>query len=132
MRLVFVGLVASSLLVGCGSPLVGDWESDKKLPNGDRNEMSILSDGTGDAKIFATPQSQPDNWVEFKFDLEWAEDAEEFDVDMNCKKGPCDSDDFKMTCVVVDEGDGSVYKLECKVTKNARWENYPFGFEKLE
>jgi hypothetical protein len=131
MRWMIVGLVAS-LLTGCGSPLVGDWESDKSLPNGEKNEMTILSDGTGDAQVFATPQSQPDNWVEFEFDVDWEQDDEKFDVDMSCKKGPCDSDDFKMSCKVIDEDKGLTYKLECEVTKNARWQTYPFGWEKLD
>ncbi len=125
--LLFAAALAAFLLVGCDAPIVGDWRSDKKLGNGERNKLHVWDDYTGQALIYATPTGDPSAWVKFTFDLDWEDETEEFDLHMDCDTGPCDGDDFTMECEVVDEGDDTVLKLNCQ--GNKKWANYPLDWE---
>ncbi len=125
--LLFLAMIVALHLVGCDAPIVGDWRSDKVLGNDKRNKLHVWSDNTGQAIIYATPASDPLNWVKFNFDIEWEDFTEEFDLHMDCNDGPCDGDDFTMECEVVDEGDDKVLKLNCNANK--KWEDYPLDWE---
>jgi hypothetical protein len=118
------------LLVACDAPAVGTWESDAKLGNGKRNKLELLSDYTGSATVYATTCTACTDWTDFKFKVEWEEDgAEAVDLDMKCKSGPCDGNDFAMECEVVEEEDGAE-KMDCKA--NGNWDAYPFDWERNE
>jgi len=137
MRSLLVGglIAATALLCGCDSPIVGEWESDKKLDNGKRNKMTILSDGTGDSKIWATPANNVNGWVEFKFDITWEDFDTEFELDMDCDSAPdglsCSDNDFRMDCEVIeDDNDDGFEKADCKGNKN--WKQYPFDWQRNE
>jgi hypothetical protein len=111
----------------CSDPVVGSWKSDKKLGNGKYNTLEVVDDGTGDATLYATPDSNLQAWVRFKFTLDWEEDAGEFDLTMKCKDRsdvPCNGDGFVMKCEAVDTDEGE--KLDCKGTKH--WTKYPFDW----
>jgi hypothetical protein len=125
--LPFVGLL---WLTGCDTPAVGTWESDAKLGNGKHNKLELADDLGGDATIFATSCTTCNDWTTFKFKVEWEEDGEAVDLDLECKSGPCDGNDFKMECEVSEEDDG-VEKMDCsKMTGN--WKSYPFDWERDE
>jgi hypothetical protein len=122
-------LVAALLAVaGCKSVVVGDWQSDTELANGRRNELSVSSDGSAEATIFATPDNAHDTWVGFAFEAEWEQDGDEFDFLMECDQGPCDGNDFKMECQVIKEEEDGDEKLDCNGA--AKWTNYPFDWER--
>ncbi len=115
------------LLLACDAPVVGTWESDSKLGNGKRNKLETLSDNTGDATIWATSCKDCDDWVQFEFDVEWEDKGLEFDLKMECDKGPCDGDDFEMECEVIEEDDGDE-KMDCK--GSGKWKSYPFDWRR--
>ena len=127
LALMVAALAASFLLGGCDAPIVGDWRSDKKLANGERNKLNIWSDYTGNAIMYATPAYDHTTWVKFKFDVVWEDETEEFDLKMDCRSGPCDGDDFTMECQVIDEGDDQLLKLGCD--GNKKWSDYPLDWE---
>ena len=73
MRLLELCSAACLLLltVGCAKdPVLGDWESDRRLSNGEKNKLELLEDFTGDAEMWATPTSDPNAWFRFEFDVE--------------------------------------------------------------
>lgn len=127
-RVTLLGVFLAGSLAACDAPIVGEWRSDKKLGNGERNVLTVASDFTGTAEIFATPASNHALWNKFEFDVEWEDDVEEYDLTMDCDKGPCDKDDFVMECIVIDEENGEVEKLECKA--GGEWAKYVFDFER--
>lgn len=109
--------------------MVGFWESDGKLGNGERNKLEVRSDLTGEAEIWATTCTACNDWVEFKFDVEWEDQGLEFDLDMECDKGPCDGANFKMECEVIEESDGAE-KMDCK--GDGSWKGYAFDWQRDE
>lgn len=120
-------------LAACDNPVVGSWRSDKKLPNGQRNSLTVEDDLSGKATIYATPEYDHTYWVKFKFKFDGKEkdDGYRWDFDMNCSSGPCNGDDFEMECAVYDGDDNDgLDKLNCK--GDARWANYPFDWERDE
>ena len=121
---------ALPLLTACSSPLVGEWLSDSKLSNGEKNRLTVYSDNTGDARIFATSKVDLQSYTKFKFTFDWKPNGEEFDFDMKCSDGPCDNDDFDMDCKIIREGDNRADKMDCK--GSARWKDYPFNWERSE
>ncbi|MSP26098.1 MAG: hypothetical protein EXR75_13255 [Myxococcales bacterium] len=127
---LLLGLLLVCSLSACDGPLVGEWRSDKKLGNDKRNSLSIASDSTGTATIYATPASDHSVWTAFEFNVSWGPDAEEFDLAMNCARGPCDNNDFVMECIVIDEQNGETEKLECDARGN--WQGYVFDWERRE
>jgi hypothetical protein len=124
-------LLLSVLLLStaaCDAAVVGAWTSDKKLGNNKKNQLDVFDDQSGEATIYATPETDQAFWVRFEFKVDWEEDAGEFDLKMKCKKrsdAECNSDDFTMACTVFDTEDG--VKLDCKGTKD--WSKYPFDWE---
>jgi hypothetical protein len=125
-------LPASLALTGCDAPVVGKWQSDVKLTDGTRNEMTVDSDLLGEAHIHATPATNTVGWVSFNFEFTGSEseDGMSWRFKMSCVTGPCNGDDFKMDCQVVDEGTDQPLKMEC--TANNRWAPYPFDWELVE
>jgi hypothetical protein len=123
-------VLASLGLFACGAPVVGEWESDSKLGNGKRNELTLFDDESGEGTIYATPASDPAAWTTFEFEVEWTDNVDQFDLEMKCDKGPCNGDNFDMECEVIVPDDGTVDKLDCKA--EGKWSKYPFDFERLE
>lgn len=123
------------LLTACEAPIVGNWQSDAKLPNGERNTMTVKSDLLGKAVIFATPEWDHNQWVKFRFDIKGTEkdDGYRFDFEMRCTEasnGAC-IDRFKMDCKVYDGDDnGGLDKANCK--GNGTWAYYAFDWERDE
>ncbi len=118
------------LTSACDAPLVGNWESDSKLDNGERNKLEVFGDFTGEAEVWATSCRSCNDWTEFKFDFDWEEDGTEFDLEMDCDDGPCDGADFKLECEVIEEEGSGEEKLDCK--GDGLWESYPFDFQRDE
>jgi len=118
-------------LFGCSSPILGKWRSDNKLPNGRRNTMGIDSDNTGWANVYATPAGDWNAWVKFKFDVDWEDQGEKFELNLSCNSGPCNGNenDFSMKCQVIDEGNDSLIRLNCNA--NHAWASYPFDWEEV-
>jgi hypothetical protein len=122
-------------LCACESPMVGDWQSDNKLPNGERNTMSVDSDLTGKAAIWATPNADHNYWVRFKFKLKGEEkdDGFRFDFRLTCTDsgtGEC-IDRFDMDCKVYDgDENNGLDKANCK--GSGSWVFYPFDWERHE
>ncbi len=128
---LFLGFTLASLTLFCSAcdpPIVGFWESDRKLSNGKRNQMSIESDFTGEAVIYATPTSDLNQWEKFSFDLIWEDEVEEFDIKLTCRSGACEDADFIMECAVIDEGKDVVDKAQCTASKS--WSKYPFDWQR--
>ncbi|MBI4705811.1 MAG: hypothetical protein HY744_32355 [Deltaproteobacteria bacterium] len=128
VRLLSMVLGIATTLLACGNPIVGEWQSEKKLGNGQRNKLVVNDDQSGEALIYATPATNHAEWHKFKFDLTWEEYADGFELAMDCKSGGCDHDDFKMTFEIVDEGGDDPYKMDCKANKS-KWTKYPFDWE---
>ena len=136
MRLLELCSAACLLLltVGCAKdPVLGDWESDRRLSNGEKNKLELLEDFTGDAEMWATPTSDPNAWFRFEFDVEWwREDGTgQYGFDLDCTEGPCSSDNFDMECelIEVEDDDGlPLQKLDCEGDK--KWENYPLQWQR--
>jgi hypothetical protein len=127
-------LPAALALAACDAPVVGSWQSDVKLTDGTRNMLAVNSDLSGDAKIHATPANNTLAWVSFRFNFTGteSEDGMSWRFYMSCASstsGPCNGDDFKMDCQVVDEGTGAPIKMECE--GNNRWAPYPFDWEEV-
>jgi hypothetical protein len=127
---LFLGLL---LLTACDNPMVGKWRSDQKLPNGQRNSMTVEDDLTGKATVYATPEYDHNLWVKFKFELEGKEqdDGFRFDFEMKCTYASNDVcvDKFDMDCKVYDGDDnGGLDKANCK--GKGLWQNYPFDWER--
>lgn len=121
------------LTAGCGSnPVLGEWESDRTLSNGKKNDLDVFEDYTGEAKIYATPLSDPNAWVRFEFDVAWEDFGNgEYEFDLDCVEGPCDSDNFDMDCEVleVENDDGEkLHKLDCEGDR--KWADYPLQWER--
>src|SRR5262245_33123959 len=126
MRLTL--LAALLAVAGCKSVVVGDWQSDSELANGKRNELSVSSDGSAEATIFATPDNAHDTWVRFEFEADWEQDGDEYDFEMQCEQGQWVGNDFKMECQVIEEEEDGDHKLDCH--GEAKWTNYPFDWER--
>ncbi|MEZ4437527.1 MAG: hypothetical protein R3B72_00435 [Polyangiaceae bacterium] len=129
----FGGVLVGLGLVACGGgpAVLGDWESDKRLENGEKNELELNEDYTGEAMIWATPASNPTLWTQFRFEVAWGFEGADYNFDLNCIEGPCNGDDFDMDCNVflVDNGDGSESeKLDCEGDK--KWASYPLQWER--
>jgi len=130
---LFASSVLLVLATGCGGlPVAGDWESDKKLSNGEKNTLDVYDDFTADAKIYATPTSDPTTWVRFEFDVDWytLETDGQYRFDLTCSDGPCDGDDFTMECNLIEiESDGAkLQKLDCN--GESKWDHYPLQWER--
>lgn len=123
-------LLAFPLLgsIACGpEPVTGAWRSTEKLGNGERNEMFIASDGSGDATLWATPEGQPDNWIRFDFNHDWEDKGSStFEMDMECDEDYCNGDDFTMECDGFDVGNNTLV-LDCK--GDNKWGGYVFNWE---
>jgi hypothetical protein len=130
-RVLALLVPAALLLAACDAPVVGDWRSDNQLTDGSRNTMSVDGDLAGTAKFHATPANDTGAWVRFEFDFtgKEADDGMSWRFSMSCSSGPCNGDDFKMNCQVIDEGSNSPVKMKC--TGNARWTGYPFDWEQV-
>jgi hypothetical protein len=128
LRLGFLSCLL--LLTACDAPVVGLWESDAKLGNGERNKLEVIDDTTGDAKIWATTCAECADWVRFKFDFDWEDQGLEFDFKMECKDGPCDGADFKMECEVIEEEGTGEEKMDCK--GDGDWASYAFDWQRDE
>lgn len=118
--------------VACTSPLVGEWDSDRKIGNGKDNNMFIYSDGTGEAEIYAAPaglEADPGAYHRFDFEIAWTDEGSYFELDMECDKGPCDGADFTMECEVI-RLDDDREKLDCDGDKN--WKRYVFNWERVQ
>ncbi len=129
LRTVLGGAALFSVLstAACSAPIEGNWISLHKLGNGEHDKLAVNSDKTADATVFATPPNDPSSWTKFVFGAAWQAAGPDFDFDMKCKQGPCNGDDFSMSCEIVDEHNGEVYKLDCKA--NNKWTNYPFDWQ---
>lgn len=127
MRLTL--LAAALVLTGCSAPVIGDWRSDQELGNERHNTLSVYDDLTAEAVIFATPKNDLGYWVRFDYDADWEDLDDEFDFDMECKEGPCEGEDFTMSCQVLESDDG-VEMLDCE--GEDRWQDYPFDWERDE
>lgn len=129
-----LALIAVSLLAAaCSNPVEGEWRSDKQLPNEQRNSMTVDSDFSGKATIYATPAFDLGAWAKFKFEFDGEEkdDGYRWDFEMDCKSEQCNGDDFKMKCKVFSGDDnGGLDKLNC--TGDGRWTDYPFDWERVE
>ena len=121
-------LVSLLALTACDAPVVGLWESDSKLGNGERNELELYSDATGDAKIWATTCKECNDWVRFKFDVVWEDQGAQFELDMECDEGPCTGSDFKMDCEVFEEAESGEEKMDC--SGNGSWSGYAFDWQR--
>ena len=118
-------------VAGSDPPVVGDWKSDRELPNGEHNTLNVYDDFTAEAKIYAHPAGNPTAWVEFEFEADWEDFTEEFEFKMDCSKGPCDGDNnnFDMTCEVVAlEKDEDIEVLDCKGSD--LWANYVLQWDR--
>ena len=133
-RLLALLIPTALLLVACDAPVVGDWRSDNALTDGSRNTMSVASDLSGTAKFHATPANDTGAWVRFDFDFtgQEADDGMSWRFKMTCTADssvPCDADDFKMDCQVIDEGSSAPMKMKCQ--GSAKWTGYPFDWEQV-
>ena len=73
-------LLCSMTACNTADPIVGEWQSDRRLENGERNQMFFYSDNSGEAEIYASPPGQPGVWLRIDFETEWTEFAgSEFD-----------------------------------------------------
>jgi hypothetical protein len=125
-------LVLFLCATGCESPIVGQWESDTELGNGEKNKLEVFKDFTAELTVFATPIGQPDAWMEFRFDGQWEDDDTEFDFEWECDGGACtEADQFTMECEAVEEEDGDE-KLDCRGAEGSLWRSYPFDFQRSE
>src|SRR5437773_12410350 len=96
---------------GCHAPITGDWTSLDQLGNGQKNQLAVSSDNSGDAVVFATPENNHAQWVRFHFSASWRASDTNFDFQMRCDGGPCNDDDFEMDCQIVDQKNGESNKL---------------------
>lgn len=123
-----------ALATGCASdPVLGDWESDRRLSNGEKNKLELLEDFTGEAEMWATPLSDPNAWFRFEFEVEWwqEEGSGQYGFDFDCTEGPCNSDDFDMDCelIEVDDDEGApLQKLDCE--GDEKWGDYPLQWQR--
>lgn len=122
-----------ALATGCAAdPILGDWESERRLSNDEKNKLELYDDFTGDAEIWATPLSDPNAWYRFEFEVSWwrEEGTGQYGFDLNCTEGPCSGDDFDMDCelIEVDGDEGPLQKLDCEGEK--KWENYPLQWQR--
>jgi len=133
LRSSLVILATALVASACSNPIEGDWRSDKKLPNLQRNSMTVESDLTGKATIYATPAYDLGLWTKFKFEFKGEEknDGYRWDFKMKCKSDQCNGDNFEMECKVFSGDDnGGLDKLNCR--GDDRWEDYPFDWERDE
>ena len=129
----WLGFAGCCLLFGltaCDAPVVGNWRSVSKMGNGQRNELSVSGDYTGEAKIHAASVQAPDTWTTLRFELTWGatEDGEDYEFDLECDKGVCTkADEFDMVCkgIQLDSGEE---RLDCSGEK--LWRDYPFNWER--
>lgn len=127
--LVLTGLLAG-LATGCTAPIVGNWESDKRLDNGEKSKLAVFDDFSGEASIYATSKADPATWVNFSFDFIWEDEVDEFDFAMECSSDNCgEGNDFTMECRVI-EVDSGAEKLDCSA--DGRWADYPLDWERDE
>ncbi|MBW2530462.1 MAG: hypothetical protein JRI55_03220 [Deltaproteobacteria bacterium] len=110
-----LSLCACSVVNAYEDPaLVGDWESEDPIANGERNQLEADLDGEGKATIFYTPDNVYLHQDEL--DLRWEQtDEEEFEIELDCElstlfAGGCGAHDFRMVCDVKDDGD----ELRCE------------------
>ena len=126
-----IALIASLIgLTACAqAPVIGEWESNKRLRNGKRNKLELREDFTGSAKIFATPIEDETTWIKFTFDVTWEDLGAEFEIDLNCDSGPCsgNANDHDQVCEALLEDDGDE-KLDCKADR--KWKKYPFQWRR--
>jgi hypothetical protein len=131
--LLAISVCLLALSTGCkSSPVVGFWQSDSRLGNGERNKLEVIDDFTGEAEIYATPAGDPNTWIRFEFEVSWEDLGQEFEFDLNCTDGPCvgKGDDFDMVCeALLIESDGEeLDKLDCEGDK--KWAGYPLQWER--
>jgi hypothetical protein len=123
------GVICALGLTGCSYAIERDWESLDTLGNGQLNRLSAYTDKTADATVYATRASDPNSWTKFYFEGTWAESNDYFVFDFACKAGPCDADDFRMTCQIIDENNDQTFKLDCEADRN--WKSYPFSWQEV-
>lgn len=118
-------LTSAFLLTGCGTDIVGNWQSREKLSNGERNRLTFQEDGEGSAKVFAQ-LAAGEALTKVKYDTEWEIDGNgDFDVTATCTEGCNTALDFEMECTL---GEGDL--LDC-VAKSPFTEYGYFEFEPM-
>jgi len=124
-------LSTTAMLAGCAASPEGDWQSDTKLGNGEKNEMSLTAgDMRGSATLWATRAGES-SFTEFEFDVEWQEKRNgEYEFDLECDSGPCEdgANDFEMECDFIETTTGE--KLDCE--GDGRWSNAVLQWERDE
>lgn len=128
LSLLVVAAASGTTACGGDPPLVGSWRSDARLGNGERNELTVAPDFTGEATLYATPAGAPTTWVQLEFDLEWADEGREFDLDLDCQGDACNGDDLKMKCTIISEAPGEADKMDCD--GEGKWSAYPLDWER--
>ena len=123
-------LLCSMTACNTADPIVGEWQSDRRLENGERNQMFFYSDNSGEAEIYASPPGQPGVWLRIDFETEWTEFAgSEFEIEMKCDDDECNSsDDFELDCLGFKQNGGDL-KLDCD--GDGKWASYVFNWEKV-
>jgi hypothetical protein len=127
---LIAALLAVMFGAGCASPpLIGYWESDKRLGNDRKNKLEIYEGFTGTAKIYATPANDPNTWILFEFEVVWEDFEVEFALDLDCEEGPCEGkiNNFDMDCEVIEQEDDSEV-MDCDGDK--KWKDYPFQWQR--
>jgi hypothetical protein len=131
---VALGIAATTLVVGCGPPVIGEWESSAPVQD-QRNQLVVDDLNVAEATVWIlrTVDGEP-TAQSFEFDVEWEERREgtAYSFDMACAESPygeCDEeDDFRMLCDLENDDEA----LACEVDDNMRWEVYDFAWRKVE
>lgn len=119
---------AAIICGGCSSPLPGEWSTDV-VANGRKSEMTLESDGTGDATIISFVSLDGEQYVaQETFDIDWQESGSDYELDMRCTGSDvygasCGASDFTMDCELRGDDD------ELKCSGDRRYENYEFRWE---
>ena len=127
-------MMAASMLVGCGSTVVGEWESQQPIQQ-QHNRMIVEEELVADATVWIFRTVDGEQVAQsFTFNVDWTErqEGEVYSFEMNCDESPfgsCDpEDDFRMRCDFASEED----TMSCEADDSERWEAYEFSWRKLE
>lgn len=132
-----LAVIASSLLVGCGPSVIGEWESNERT-KGEANRLTVEAQFAASATIWILRTVQGrDEAQAFEFDVTWDErrEGESYSFDMVCAESPYSSgceedDDFRMFCDIAGDDED---QLLCEAKDNMRWEAYTgLSWHKLE
>jgi hypothetical protein len=121
-----LGTIGFLLLVGCGDPIVGDWEAEEESFGCGTDDFSVEDDLTGKGTLHVVNTEGACLACDFDLELENTGDGQ-YEGTVEMEECSCNGDDkFDVECDIADDGES----LDCKITGSDCFPEEEMEFDK--